>query len=152
MPKLIVLADPNGAGKSSLTKLSTANIPLIDPDAIAREISPESPETAALAAGRQAIGLAREYIQSVCSFVVETTLAGNTYLKLMQEAKELGWFVALTYIGINNPTTIGGHLDRSSLPRSFDGVFGQSSSYPRVKTFAHSQRAGVIYAIIAPLS
>jgi predicted ABC-type ATPase len=105
MPKLIILAGPNGAGKSSLTKLSTANIPLIDPDAIAREISPESPETAALAAGRQAIELAREYIQSECSFVVETTLAGNTYLKLMQEAKGLGWFVALIYIGINNPTT-----------------------------------------------
>jgi predicted ABC-type ATPase len=105
MPKLIVIAGPNGAGKSSLTKLSTANIPLIDPDAIAREISPDSPELAALAAGRQAIVLAREYIQSDCSFVVETTLSGNTYLKLMQEVKALGWFVGLTYIGINNPST-----------------------------------------------
>ncbi len=105
MPKLIVVAGPNGAGKSSLTKLSITNIPLIDPDAIARDISPESPESAALAAGRQAIELAREYIQSDYSFVVETTLAGNTYLKLMQEVKGLGWFVGLTYIGINNPTT-----------------------------------------------
>lgn len=105
MPQLIVVAGPNGAGKSSFTKLSTTNILLIDPDAIAREISSESPESAELAAGRQAIELAREYIQSNCSFVVETTLAGNTYLKLMREVKGLGWFVALTYIGINNPTT-----------------------------------------------
>jgi predicted ABC-type ATPase len=83
MPQLIVVAGPNGAGKSSFTKLSTTNILLIDPDAIAREISSESPESAALAAGRQAIKLAREYIQSNCSFVVETTLTiAGSFLSL----------------------------------------------------------------------
>jgi predicted ABC-type ATPase len=105
MPELIVIAGPNGAGKSSLTKLSTADIPVIDPDAIAREIAPKNPESAALAAGRQAIEQARRYIQSDNSFIVETTLAGNSYLNLMREVKVLGWFVSLTYIGINNPTT-----------------------------------------------
>jgi predicted ABC-type ATPase len=105
MPELIVIAGPNGAGKSSLTKLSTSNIPVIDPDAIAREIAPENPASAALAAGRQAIDRAKGYIQSNRSFIVETTLAGNSYLKLMREVKSLGWFVRLTYIGINNPTT-----------------------------------------------
>ncbi len=105
MPELIVIAGPNGAGKSSLTKLSTSNIPVIDPDAIAREIAPANPESAALAAGRQAIDLTKEYIQFDRSFIVETTLAGNSYLKLMREVKSLGWFVKLTYIGINNPTT-----------------------------------------------
>jgi predicted ABC-type ATPase len=74
MPELTVVAGANGAGKSTLTKLSSINIPLIDPDAIAREIAPEQPESAALAAGRKAIELARSYIQSNCSFVVETTL------------------------------------------------------------------------------
>jgi predicted ABC-type ATPase len=55
MPELMVVAEANGAGKSTLTKLSSINIPLIDPDAIAREIAPEQPESAALAAGRKAI-------------------------------------------------------------------------------------------------
>jgi predicted ABC-type ATPase len=105
MPELIVIAGPNGAGKSSLTKLSTSNIPVIDPDAIAREIAPASPESAALAAGRQAIDRAKGYIQSNRSFIVETTLAGNSYLNLMRKVKSLGWFVKLTYIGTNNPTT-----------------------------------------------
>jgi predicted ABC-type ATPase len=105
MPELIVIAGPNGAGKSSLTKPSTVDIPVIDPDAIAREIAPGNPGSAALAAGRQAIEQARGYIQSDNSFIVETTLAGNSYLNLMREVKVLGWFVSLTYIGINNPTT-----------------------------------------------
>lgn len=55
MSELMIIAGPNGAGKSTLTKLFAANMPVIDPDAIARTIDPERPESAALAAGRQAI-------------------------------------------------------------------------------------------------
>lgn len=105
MPELTVVAGANGSGKSTLTKLSSINIPLIDPDAIARDIASEQPESAALAAGRKAIELARSYIQSNCSFVVETTLAGNTYLNLMREVKALGWSVSLIYVGIDDPVT-----------------------------------------------
>jgi predicted ABC-type ATPase len=105
MPELTVVAGANGAGKSTLTKLSSTNTPLIDPDAIARAIAPEQPESAALVAGRRAIELARFYIQSDCSFVVETTLAGNTYFNLMRQVKALGWCVSLTYVGIDDPIT-----------------------------------------------
>jgi predicted ABC-type ATPase len=105
MPEMIVIAGPNGAGKSSLTQLLITNVPVIDPDAIAREIAPTNPADAGLAAGRQAIARSKEYIQFDRSFIVETTLAGNNYLNLMREVKSLGWLVRLTYIGINNPTT-----------------------------------------------
>jgi predicted ABC-type ATPase len=125
MPELTVVAGANGAGKSTLTKLSSVNIPLIDPDAIARAIAPENPESAALAAGRKA------YIQSDCSFIVETTLAGNTYLNLMREVKALGWSVSLTYVGIDDPITnvqrvrsrvkVGGHdVPREDILRRYD--------------------------------
>jgi predicted ABC-type ATPase len=131
MPELTVVAGANGAGKSTLTKLSSINIPLIDPDALARAISPENPESAALAAGRQAIELARSYIQSDSSFVVETTLAGNTYLNLIREVKALGWSVSLTYVGIDDPITnvqrvssrvkMGGHdVPRKDILRRYE--------------------------------
>ena len=89
----------------TLTRLFTADMPVIDPDAIARAIDPENPQSAALAAGRQAIDRSRGYIQSDCSFIVETTLAGNTYLNLIREVKALGWITSLTYIGIDDPNT-----------------------------------------------
>jgi predicted ABC-type ATPase len=131
MPELTVVAGANGAGKSTLTKLSSINVPLIDPDALARVISPENPESAALAAGRQAIELARLYIQSGSSFVVETTLAGNTYLNLIREVKTLGWSVSLTYVGIDDPITnvqrvssrvkMGGHdVPRKDILRRYE--------------------------------
>lgn len=75
MPTLTVVAGANGSGKSTLTKLSANNTPLIDPDAIAREIDPADPSSAAISACRQALILAQQYVQSGQSFVVETTLA-----------------------------------------------------------------------------
>jgi predicted ABC-type ATPase len=131
MPELLVVAGANGAGKSTLTKLFSVNIPVVDPDAIAREIAPEQPESAALAAGRKAIELARSYIQSDSNFIAETTLAGNTYLNLMREVRALGWLIKLIYIGINQPTTniqrvrsrveLGGHdVPREDILRRYD--------------------------------
>lgn len=131
MPELTIVAGANGAGKSTLTKLFSANNPVVDPDAIARDIAPDNPESAAIAAGRKAIDRARLYIQSDTSFIAETTLAGNTYLNLMQEARALGWFVRLIYVGINQPTTniqrvrtrveLGGHnVPNDDILRRYD--------------------------------
>jgi predicted ABC-type ATPase len=162
MPELIVIAGPNGAGKSSLTKLSTSNIPVIDPDAIAREIAPENPASAALAAGRQAINRAKEYIRFDHSFIAETTLAGNSYLNLMREVKSLGWFVTLTYIGINNPTTniqrvrsrvkLGGHdVSISDILRRYERSLANLSKAAkiadRLDLYDNSTNAG--YQLIA---
>jgi predicted ABC-type ATPase len=162
MAELIVIAGPNGAGKSSLTKLSTTNIPVIDPDEIAREIAPASPGSAALAAGRQAIDRAREYIQLDRSFIVETTLAGNSYRNLMREVKSLGWFVRLTYIGINNTTTniqrvrsrvkLGGHdVPISDILRRYERSLANLSKavkiVDRLDLYDNSTNAG--YQLIA---
>jgi predicted ABC-type ATPase len=103
MPTLTIIAGANGSGKSTLTKQLDRPFLLIDPDAIAKEINSIDPASAAIAAGRQALALSQQYIQSESSFVVETTFAGNTYIKLMRNAKSRGWLVVLMYIGIINP-------------------------------------------------
>jgi predicted ABC-type ATPase len=103
-PTLTIIAGSNGSGKSTLTRSiqESLDIPLIDPDAEARKIRPEEPELASVAAGKQAIKLARNYVNNNQSFAVETTLSGNTYLKMMREAKQKGWQINLIYIGIDN--------------------------------------------------
>ena len=104
---------------------------LIDPDAIAKEINPLDPASAAIAAGREALALSQQYIQSESSFVVETTFAGNTYIKLMREVKSRGWLVVLMYIGIVDPTInvlrvadrveLGGHdVPKSDILRRYE--------------------------------
>lgn len=104
---LTIIAGPNGAGKSTFTRAiqEALEVPVIDPDREARLLQPDKPEAAALAGGRQAIKRARAYLANNQSFTVETTLSGNTYLRIMAEAKRKGWQVALICIGVDNVQT-----------------------------------------------
>jgi predicted ABC-type ATPase len=105
MPEFYVIAGANGSGKSTFTRSVSLTLPIIDPDAIAKEVDPIQPEQVAILAARTAISRSQEYINESCSFGVETTLAGNNYLKLMKSLKLQGWTIHLIYVGINNPET-----------------------------------------------
>ncbi len=88
-PTLIIVAGANGSGKSTFTRATqeALRVPVIDPDRQARQIRPDAPSSAAIEAGKQAIRLARTYIENNESFAVETTLAGNTYLRMIPITK-----------------------------------------------------------------
>jgi len=103
-PTLIIVAGANGSGKSTFTRSTqeALRVPVIDPDREARLICPDAPSSAAIEAGKQAIRLARAYIENNESFAVETTLAGNTYLRMMVEVKQKGWLITLIYVGIED--------------------------------------------------
>ncbi|MGB3650137.1 MAG: zeta toxin family protein [Rivularia sp. (in: cyanobacteria)] len=103
-PNLIIIAGANGSGKSTLTRgiFQNSNLPIIDPDAIAREINPSSPESVAITAGRQAVNQINSYLINNQSFGAETTLSGNNYLKIMDKAKKKGFEVSLIYIGVDD--------------------------------------------------
>ena len=103
-PSLTIIAGPNGAGKSTFTRATSEalQVPVIDPDVEALFLQPDNPEAAAIAGGKQAIKRARAYLENNQSFAVETTLSGNTYLRMMAEAKRKGWLVFLIYIGVDN--------------------------------------------------
>lgn len=103
-PTLTIIAGPNGSGKSTFTRatLEALRVPVIDPDAEARLLRPDAPEEAAIQGGRQAIKRARAYLENNESFAAETTLSGNTYLRMMAEAKQKAWQVNLIYVGVDN--------------------------------------------------
>ena len=107
MPELYIIAGANGAGKSTISRslVQQVDIPIIDPDAIARSLDPIDPLRVAVQAGKAAIDRAHKYIETATSFGVETTLSGRNYLKLMKSLKQKGWSINLIYIGIDNPET-----------------------------------------------
>jgi len=102
---LTVFAGPNGSGKSSiLALLDFEGIEnLLVADAIARRIDPEVPQRAAMAAGREMIRRAGEYVQRRESFAVETTLAGGWATSTIQRALRETFFIRLVYICVDNP-------------------------------------------------
>jgi predicted ABC-type ATPase len=106
MPTLTVVAGANGAGKSTLTRLGREEFQesaVLDPDALARSMqATQALKTSAIDAGRQVLSLAHSFMEKRASFLVETTLAGNTYLRMMMQARALGYTVVLIYIGTND--------------------------------------------------
>jgi predicted ABC-type ATPase len=103
MPTLTVVSGPNGSGKSTLTRLGREvfqECAVLDPDAIARSIQTSGMESgSAMDAGRAVLKMAEGLLESRQSFLVETTLSGNTYLRMMRQAKSLGYMVVLMFVG-----------------------------------------------------
>jgi predicted ABC-type ATPase len=121
-PQFILVAGPNGSGKSTITASGAklfAALPVLDPDAIARTMQVDAKNSSALAAGRQALERASDHLKAGTSFAIETTLSGHNYLRMMIDARQLGFDVVLIYVGtaspdinvarVNNRVLLGGH-------------------------------------------
>jgi len=109
---LTLIAGANGSGKSTLTSSNPdifASIPLLDPDAIARTIQSTVAGPSAIAAARQALQSVEQHLRDGQDFAVETTLSGKNYLRVMLDARALGFEVVLVYIGTE---TVETNLDR----------------------------------------
>jgi predicted ABC-type ATPase len=102
-PILTVIAGANGSGKTTLTKWARAffqQVANLDPDATAVDLQARtSSEVSPIEAGKRVLASAQDYLGKGVSFSVETTLSGATYLKMLVEAKRLGYRTRLFYIG-----------------------------------------------------
>ena len=106
-PTLIFIAGSNGAGKTTLTRVlersgALRGVALVNPDAIARRLSPTRPEAFALEAGREAIRAVRRHLAARESMAVETTFSGRRGLRLLREAQSAGYRVRFTYVGLES--------------------------------------------------
>jgi predicted ABC-type ATPase len=108
-PQLWVFAGPNGAGKSTLVaRFHVADrMTLVNPDTIARQIKPDHRDDTAtmLKAGRIAAMQRRALIQAGQSFAMETTLTGQSELRMMADAQAAGYKITLVYVGLADALT-----------------------------------------------
>ncbi len=109
-PKLVVYAGPNGAGKSTLRDIGGDLVDMIiDPDRIARELSPNQPDLAQIEAGRAAVSLFQRCVEARKSMSLETTLTGSTVLNRMSNARRAGYDISLRFVALASATL---HIDR----------------------------------------
>jgi len=103
VPTFTLVAGANGCGKTTLTKWAREvfqEAPVLDPDTITRSLQTTGTNSGSVIdAGREVLSMAERLLNAGQSFAVETTLSGNTYLRMMIRAKELGYIVVLIYIG-----------------------------------------------------
>lgn len=102
-----IFAGVNGAGKSTLYFSKMRNNEeygvRINTDEIVRTFGDWKNEADQVKAGRIAIKLRRDCIEKGLSFNQETTLTGNSIIKLVDQVKEKGYKVHLFYVGVNSP-------------------------------------------------
>ncbi|MEG9436744.1 zeta toxin family protein [Edaphobacter sp. HDX4] len=105
-PVLTIIAGPNGSGKSTLTSSAREifqQAPVLDPDAIVKSLQETiTPNHSDMEAGRRVLLLAEELIASRQSFTVETTLSGNTYLRMASRAKAAGFSIMVVFVGTSS--------------------------------------------------
>lgn len=92
-PEIIVFAGPNGSGKSMITQLAKVIKPYINADEIQRALGCDNMEAAEIADK-----LRREHIANNDSFTFETVMSTDRNLKLLQQAKDKGYFIRCIYV------------------------------------------------------
>lgn len=108
-PKIVIIAGPNGAGK---TTFATAFLPqeaqcprFINADLIAAGLSPFAPEAAAFKAGRLMLQEIAACVARRESFAFETTMAGQVYLRYIEDWRRLGYHVSLFFLSMPTAET-----------------------------------------------
>ena len=106
MPTCWILAGPNGAGKTTfaleyLPQIEN-DVDFLNVDLIAVGLSPFNPDRKLLSASRLLLNEIEHHIAVRKDFSIETTLAGRTYLKLIDRLRNDYWKVNLIYLALPN--------------------------------------------------
>ena len=105
-PELFVVGGPNGSGKSTIASVILPEGFRVDrfvnADLIAENLAPASPESHAFTAGRMMLQQIRDFYAQRVRFGFETTLASRTFAPFLQDARESGYLVHLTYLWLSS--------------------------------------------------
>jgi predicted ABC-type ATPase len=103
---LLVVAGPNGAGKSTFveTFLKPTGMLVVNPDEVAKGLSPDTPEAIAYEAARVADTWRRDLVARGVSFCMETVFSDPHGAKLdfLKECQSHGYVVVLIFIGLDS--------------------------------------------------
>jgi len=106
MPNLYIIAGCNGAGKTTTSYTVLPEMlncrEFVNADEIARGLSPFQPETVSFQAGRIMLKRIQELLTVENDFGFETTLSTRSYVRVIEQAKKLGYTVVLIYFWLES--------------------------------------------------
>ena len=107
MPRCIIIAGPNGAGKTTLAQEFLPKyakvVHFVNADLIAGGLSPLSPESAAIAAGRLFLKELDRLAARRADFSFESTLSGLGYVSRLKQWKNAGYRIEIIYLTLSSP-------------------------------------------------
>ena len=133
LSEALIVGGPNGAGKTTfaLEYLAGRPLPFLSADAIATEINPEAPEQAKIEAGKAFFRQLGALVRDGESFVVESTLAGLGFARVMEGLQANGYAVTLVFVFLASPDVCvarvrervrkgGHHVPEADVHRRYD--------------------------------
>lgn len=98
-----IIAGPNGSGKTTFANKFLPGYAkcsnFVNADLIARGLSPFSPQSAAIKAGRLVLEQIHNLARKNVDFAFETTLSGKSYTRLLTILKKRGYVINLFFFG-----------------------------------------------------
>ena len=109
-PEIIIIAGPNGSGKTTITTQFlhhewSEGVLYINPDIIAQEKFGDWNSTeSVIKAAQYCENLREKCLSERRSFVFETVFSANDKIDFILRAKSAGYFIRLFFIGTSSPT------------------------------------------------
>ena len=109
-PEMIVIAGPNGSGKTSVTQKFlhhewAEGTLYINPDEVANEVFGDwNSAEAVMKAARYCTELREKCLKERKSFVFETVMSSDEKVDFIFKAKQAGFFIRLFYISTSHPS------------------------------------------------
>lgn len=111
-PVIIVIAGPNGSGKTSLTQdlrlhqwVTGEGCIYVNPDDIAQDVYGDwNSKEATINAANEADRIREQCLQDRNSLVFETVMSAKNKVDFLRRAKDAGYFIRLFFVSTNSPT------------------------------------------------
>jgi len=101
---LYIIAGANGSGKTTfaLNFAAIQSLDFINADEIAKEYDPNDIQKYKITAGKVFFQRVNQRLSEKNSFILETTLSGKYLQKVIQKAKQAGFYISLIYLYLDN--------------------------------------------------